>query len=116
MQSQEITTAQRFVKSWIAEAHFPYSVIPLQNLRIVYVVLTENRISTPEFQKKASRCGLNRERLRLYNSSRADNPVRGVKTSWKASPSTVAELTDKYFNAQDLQMLKAVQSQTRDAK
>jgi hypothetical protein len=51
LQGQEITTAQRFVKQWVAESQWPYSIIPLEHLRVVYGVLTDDRLSQREFQK-----------------------------------------------------------------
>lgn len=108
MQAQEITTAQRFVKQWIAESQWPHSVIPMEHLRVVYSVLTEDRMSQREFIKKAERCGVTKERKRIYGSPRSVNPINGVVTQWQLTNDTFKELTDKYFDANDKKLLAAV--------
>ncbi len=108
MQAQEITTAQRFVKQWIAESEWPYSVIPMEHLRVVYGVLTDDRISQREFIKRAERNGLRRERRRLHNANRHDNPTRGVVVEWRIDNEQFKEVTDKYFDANDKKLLAAV--------
>ena len=107
MQAQEITTAQRFVKQWIAESQWPHSVIPMEHLRVVYSVLTEDRMSQREFIKKAERCGVSRERKREHNAP-SSNPIKGVVTQWQLTNDTFKELTDKYFDANDNKLLAAV--------
>lgn len=108
MQAQEITTAQRFVKQWIAESQWPYSVIPMEHLRVVYSVLTDDRISQREFIKRAERNGLTRERRRAHNASSYDNPVRGVLVEWRVDDEQFNEITDKYFDTEDRKLLEAV--------
>ncbi len=108
MQGQEITTAQRFVKQWIAESQWPHSVIPMEHLRVVYSVLTEDRMSQREFIKKAERCGVSKERKRLHQATRNSTPVTGVVTQWQLTNDTFKELTDKYFDANDKKLLAAV--------
>ena len=108
MQAQEITTAQRFVKQWIAESQWPHSVIPMEHLRVVYSVLTEDRMSQREFIKKAERCGVSKERKRLHQATRNSTPVTGVVTQWQLTNDMFKELTDKYFDANDNKLLAAV--------
>jgi len=108
MQAQEITTAQRFVKQWIAESQWPHSVIPMEHLRVVYSVLTEDRMSQREFIKKAERCGVSKERKRLHQAPRNSTPVTGVVTQWQLTNDMFKELTDKYFDANDNKLLAAV--------
>ena len=105
MQGQEITTAQRFVKQWVAESQWPHSVIPMEHLRVVYGVLTDDRLSQREFQKKAARCGVTKERKRVYNTVRNSTPLTGVVTSWKLSSEQLEEVTDKYFDDKDRKLL-----------
>lgn len=105
LQGQEITTAQRFVKQWIAQSQWPHSVIPLEHLRLVYGVLTEDRISQREFQKKAERCGITKERRREHNAHRHANATRGVVTKWRTNSYNLSEITDKYFDNKDLKLL-----------
>ncbi len=105
MQGQEITTAQRFVKQWVAESQWPHSVIPLEHLRVVYGVLTDDRLSQREFTKKAARCGVTKERKRIHGAPRSSNPLNGVVTSWKLDADQLAEITDKYFDDKDSRLL-----------
>jgi len=107
LQGQEITTAQRFVKQWVAESQQPYSVIPLEHMRVVYGVLTDDRLSQRDFQKKAARCGVSKERKRLNNATRNSTPVTGVVTSWKLDADQLTEVTDKYFDDKDKKLLVA---------
>ncbi len=105
MQGQEITIAQRFVKQWIAETQWPYSVIPMEHLRTVYTVLTEDRLSQREFSKRAERQGLIRERKREHNAKRSDNPTRGIVIDWVMEESLYKETTTKYFSDKDQKLL-----------
>ena len=105
MQGQEITTAQRFVKQWVAESQWPHSVIPMEHLRVVYGVLTDDRLSQREFQKKAARCGVIKTQKRVYGSSKQENSVRGVVTTWKLEADLFSEATDKYFDDKDRKLL-----------
>lgn len=111
MHSGEITTAQRFVKEWIANAYVNlYSVIPAEHLRMVYHVLTEQtpRLSTTEFKKRLARNNLKIERKRLATASRNDNPIRGLVVTWSADKEELETLTDSYFDANDKMLLQAV--------
>lgn len=105
LQGQEITTAQRFVKQWIAESQWPHSVIPMENLRVVYGVLTDDRLSQREFQKKAARCGISKERKRIHGAPRSSHPITGVVTTWKLDSEQLKEVTDKYFDDKDRKLL-----------
>ena len=105
LQGQEITTAQRFVKQWIAESQWPHSVIPMEHLRVVYGVLTDDRLSQREFQKKAARCGISKERKRIHGAPRNSNTVMGVVTTWKLDTEQFNEVTDKYFDDKDRKLL-----------
>ena len=105
LQGAEITTAQRFVKQWVAESQWPHSIIPMEHMRTVYGVLTDDRISQREFQKKAERCGIVKERKRLHNALRSSHPVTGVITKWKLKNEEFSEVTNKYFDAKDRKLL-----------
>ena len=105
LQGQEITTAQRFVKQWVAESQWPHSVIPMEHLRVVYGVLTDDRLSQREFTKKAARCGVTKERKRIHGVSRNTNTVMGVVTMWKLDTDQLTEVTDKYFDDKDRKLL-----------
>ena len=105
MQGQEITTAQRFVKQWIVESKYSHSVIPLEHLRLVYGVLTENRISQREFIKKAERAGIERVKKREAHAPRSVGATTGVLTTWKLTNEDYLMLTDKYFDDKDKKLL-----------
>ena len=105
LQGQEITTAQRFVKQWVAESQWPHSVIPMEHLRVVYGVLTDDRLSQREFQKKAARCGVSKERKRVHGSPRSSGGNYGVVTTWKLNAEQFNEVTDKYFDDKDRKLL-----------
>jgi hypothetical protein len=102
LQGAEITTAQRFVKQWVAESQWPHSVITLEHLRVVYGVLTDDRLSQREFSKKAARSGINKERKRPHNST---NAINGVVTAWKLDSEEFSEVTNKYFDTKDRKLL-----------
>jgi hypothetical protein len=108
LQGQEITTAQRFVKQWVAESQWPHSVIPMEHLRIVYGVLTDDRISQREFQKKAERLGVSKERKRVHGAARNAGGSVGVVTTWKLDTEQFNEVTDKHFDDKDRRLLVAI--------
>ena len=107
MQGQEITTAQRFVKQWVIESQYPHSVIPIERLRTVYGVLTEDRLSPREFTKRANKNGITKERKREYNSPRSASPTYGVLTKWNLETDQLNEVKTKYFDERDLMLLAA---------
>lgn len=107
MQGQEILTAQKFVKAWIAERDQPFSIIQIEHLRVVYIVLTEDRMSQREFTKRSERCGLKRERRRAPNAGRDANAVRGIVTEWEMDDARHKEVINKYFNDSDKKLLSA---------
>ena len=109
LQGQEITTAQRFVKQWVAESQWPHSVIPMEHLRVVYGVLTDDRLSQREFTKRAERSGVTKQQKREYNAPSKANAIRGVVTSWKLDTEQFNEVTDKYFDDKDRKLLAVVQ-------
>jgi hypothetical protein len=105
MQGQEITVAQRIVKQWVVESQWPHSVIPLEHLRTVYGVLTEDRLSPREFAKRAERAGIKKERKREHNAARSAGATYGVLNNWKLSQEDLQSITDKYFDERDLMLL-----------
>jgi hypothetical protein len=105
LQGQEITTAQRFVKQWVAESQWPHSIIAMEHLRVVYGVLTDDRLSQREFQKKAARCGIVKTQKRIHGASKHENPVRGIVITWKLDADQLTEVTDKYFDDKDRKLL-----------
>ena len=108
LQGQEIATAQRYVRHWIAESQKPYAVVPMEHLRLVYGVLTDNRLPQREFSKKAERCGVKAERKREHNAPSTANVVRGVIVNWQIKQDSFDEIINKYFVDKDHKLLAAV--------
>ena len=109
MQGQAISTAQRIVKQWVIETKYPYSVVPMEHLRTVHNVLTENPMSIRDFQKKAERCGLTPQRKREHTSTgtaRGAAP-RGFVTTWKVDQGRFEEIINRYFTSDADQKLLA---------
>ncbi len=105
LQGQEIQTAQRIVKQWVAERAWEYSVIPMEHLRTIYTVLTDQRMAQREFIKKAERNGIVIERRREANLGSGANPSRGVVVNWDLSDEYFEDITTKYFSEKDMKLL-----------
>jgi len=107
LHSNEIEAAQRIVKSWIAEAKHPHVVLPMEHLRTVFHIQTEQtpRLSQQEFRKRVNRNNITTERKRPHGASRDTNPVTGVVTKWKISDTDLKYLEDNYFTEQDKRLL-----------
>lgn len=109
MNSGEIDAAQRFVKSWIADAHANrYSVIPTDALRIVYNVLTEARppLSPIDFKKRLSRNNIEVVRKRPADASRDTNPIRGIHVKWRIDEVSLQSVIKTYFTNEDATLLR----------
>jgi hypothetical protein len=109
MNSGEIDAAQRFVKSWIADAHANrFSVVPTDALRVVYNVLTEARppISPVDFKKRLTRNHIEVVRKRAADASREANPVRGVHVKWRANDMYLQSMIKTYFTNEDAALLR----------
>ena len=107
MNAAEIDAAQRFVKSWIATGLDEYHVIPMEHLRTVYHIITEQnpRLSQREFHKRMARFNINPERKRPYNTSRETNQIRGVVTTWNTNDLELKQMRDQYFSENDKKLL-----------
>ena len=109
MNSGEIDAAQRFVKSWIADAHAGrYSVIPTDALRVVYNVLTEARppLSPIDFKKRLTRNNIEVVRKRTADANRDANPIRGVYVKWKTDQVSLQSAIKTYFTSEDAALLR----------
>lgn len=108
--SSEITTAQRFVKAWVADAkQNNYTVIPLEHLRTVFHVQTEQnpRISPTEFRKRILRNNLKLERKRAFGADRHSNPIRGINVeNWVIDPEELKEIISTHFKEEDQALLR----------
>jgi hypothetical protein len=107
MNMNEVATAQRIVKAWIASAKDPFCVIPMEHLRTVFHVQTEQnpRFSQREFLKQMSRNGIALSRKRAPNAGRDTNPVRGVVVNWQQDELEIQRLINQYFDATDQRQL-----------
>lgn len=107
LHSNEIEAAQRLVKSWIAHAEHPYMVLPMEHLRTVFHVQTEQnpRLSQREFTKRMSRNGIETERKRPHGAGRSTNPISGVVTTWQSNELELKRLQESYFTEHDRKLL-----------
>lgn len=107
LHSNEIEAAQRLVKSWIATARDPFAVIPMEHLRTVFHVQTEQnpRLSQREFTKRMSRNGVETERKRPYGANRDASVIRGVVTTWQSNELELKRLQESYFTEHDRKLL-----------
>lgn len=105
----EVSTAQRIVKSWIASAKLDYTVIPLEHLRTVFHVQTEQnpRYSQREFTKQMSKFGIAPIRKRMAGAGRDTNAILGVVVTWKQKNDELElqRLVNSYFDATDERQL-----------
>jgi hypothetical protein len=107
LHSNEIEAAQRLVKSWIAHAEHPYMVLPMEHLRTVFHVQTEQnpRLSQREFTKRMSRNGVETERKRPHGAGRGTNPISGIVTTWQSNELELKRLQESYFTEHDTKLL-----------
>jgi hypothetical protein len=109
--ANEIMTAQRFVKNWVAEANDPYVVLPTEHLRTVFHIQTEQnpRLSQREFIKRLQRHGLEPTRKRPFANKADPNKsvVRGIETKWNIGDKELQETIDTHFQEEDKKLLRA---------
>lgn len=103
LHANEIEAAQRLVKSWIFASSDDYAVIPLEHLRTVFHVQTEQnpRLAQREFTKRMSRGGVEASRRRAFGAVRNSHPVRGVVTNWVIDELEKRRLVEQYFTDND---------------
>ena len=108
LHSNEIEAAQRLVKSWIAQADDDYTVVPMEHLRTIYHVQTEQnpRFSQREFGKRMSRNDLITERKRPFKAGRDINPIHGIVIDWQISEIEKKRLISIYFKPEDQRLFK----------
>ena len=109
LHSNEIEIAQRIVKTWIAQVDDEYMVVPMEHLRTVYHVQTEQnpRFSQREFSKRMNRNGLASERKRPYGASRDANHISGLVVNWTLTQEEYDYLIATYFKPEDHRLLKS---------
>jgi len=99
-----ISTAQRYVKDWIAKAGNE-TCIPMSHFKLVYDVLTDtrNKLSQRDFTKAMSRLNVTTSVKRIN-----DKTARGVVLTWKLDNNVKQELIDTHFEDRDKQLLKGI--------
>ena len=97
-----ISTAQRYVKDWIAKLGHE-SCIPMTHLKLVYDILTDsrNKLSQRDFTKAMSRLNVTTSTKRIN-----DKVARGVVLTWKLDNNVRKEVIDNHFEENDLQLIK----------
>ena len=100
-----ISTAQRYVKDWIATLG-EETVIPLAHFKVVYDALTDSRntLSQREFSKRMSRLNIKTARKRISKDRAAGIP-RGVVLTWKLDNNVREQLIKEHFDERDLQLI-----------
>lgn len=108
LHSNEIEAAQRIVKSWISQSEDEYTVVPMEHLRTIYHVQTEQnpRFSQREFGKRMSRNDLITERKRPFGAGRDINPIHGIVIDWQISEIEKKRLISIYFKPEDQRLLQ----------
>ena len=105
-----ISTAQRYLKDWLANAE-EEQIIPLAHFKIVYDALTDSRntLSQRDFSKRMSRLNIKTARKRISKDRDAKIP-RGVVLTWKIDNTVREELIKEHFDERDLNLLDNGQS------
>ena len=100
-----ISTAQRYVKEWLAQAD-KEQVIPLAHFKVVYDAMTDSRntISQREFAKRMSRLNITTARKRVSRDRQAGIP-RGVVLVWKIDNNVRKDLIEEHFDERDLGLI-----------
>jgi len=100
-----ISTAQRYVKNWIATANEEL-VIPIAHLKLVYDILTDskNKMSVRDFTKAMSRLNIKPSRKRI-GTDRAASAPRGVVITWIITEDIKDNLIKDYFDSNDQSLL-----------
>ncbi len=100
-----ISTAQRYLKNWVASVG-QEMVIPMQHFKLVYDVLTDNRktLSVRDFTKAMSRLNIQTTRKRMGEGENRSAP-RGVFLTWVLSEELQESLTLEHFDAKDMELI-----------
>ena len=110
-----ISTAQRYVKNWIATAGEEL-VIPMPHFKIVYDILTDskNKMSVKDFTKAMSRLNIKASRKRT-GGDRTTSAPRGVVITWQITESIKETLIKDYFDSNDRSLLEDSTANERQA-
>ena len=111
-----ISTAQRYIKDWLARSD-EVQVIPLAHFKVVYDAMTDSRntISQREFSKRMSRLNIKTSRKRVSKDRSAGIP-RGVVLTWKVDNDIKTELIEKHFDERDLGLINEESNTTQSSR
>ena len=111
-----ISTAQRYIKDWLAKSD-EVQVIPLAHFKVVYDAMTDSRntISQREFSKRMSRLNIKTSRKRVSKDRSAGIP-RGVVLTWKIDNDIKTELIEKHFDERDLGLINEESNTTQSSR
>lgn len=100
-----ISTAQRYIKNWITQSGKEI-IIPMQHLKIVYDVLTDNTkgLSHRDFTKAMNRLNIKTIRKRMGEGEYASAP-RGVLITWILEEDVKQSVLDTHFDEKDIQLV-----------
>ena len=100
-----ISTAQRYVKEWLAQSSNE-QIIPLAHFKVVHDAMTDSRntISQREFAKRMSRLSIKTARKRISKDRAAGIP-RGVVLTWKIDNNVRKDLIEQHFDERDLGLI-----------
>ena len=100
-----ISTAQRYVKTWLAEVG-KEQVIPLAHFKVVYDALTDSRntLSQRDFSKRMSRLNIKTARKRISKDRSAGIP-RGVVLTWRIDNNVREDLIKQHFDERDIELI-----------
>ena len=100
-----ISTAQRYIKNWITQSGKEI-IIPMQHLKIVYDVLTDNTkgLSHRDFTKAMNRLNVNTVRKRMGEGKISSAP-RGVLITWILEEDVKQSVLDTHFDEKDIQLV-----------
>jgi len=111
-----ISTAQRYVKEWIANVGTE-TIIPLAHFKIVYDALTDSRntLSQRDFAKAMSRLNIKTSRKRISKDRAAGIP-RGVVLTWKIDNNVKEQLIKEHFDERDLNLFDGSTNATQSSR
>ena len=100
-----ISTAQRYIKNWIVNAGEEV-VVPMQHLKLLYDVLTDNNksLSVRDFIKVMSRLNIKSVRKRMGEGQYASAP-RGVIITWNLDEDVKQSLITEHFDEKDITLV-----------
>ena len=105
-----ISTAQRYIKNWVATLG-EETIIPMQHLKLVYDVLTDSRkvLSIRDFTKAMSRLSVTTTRKRMGEGEHKSAP-RGVLITWLLDEEVRESLLEEHFDKKDMELIRTAKT------